>query len=388
MGFFPPQPAAVASTATRNVVFERRRMKYAAVLLIGTIALEAPRQGASSAVTKPATVRSGPVRADGRAVADAAGPFNALGATLFWGAWAYKFDRPRLERNLEVLSAAGVDYVRVLGSVGGASWEDRQTDPRWNDYDAIIAGMTDLAYDRYGMRVQWTLFGGAPFTPSGPAREALVDRFASMARGREHKIFAFEIANEAWQNGFGGPDGLAELRRLGKRLNDKTTVLVALSSPATGAACDTYAGSGARRDDAALRAELRQRRPDAAVAPSLEFPARVRCGMSRPASVDRPQQRTDRTRELGPGGRLAVQNCGGLRHDVSRRQCEPTCCTPGPVFAAEAQRTSRRSFSAMRISTSCRHSKRSPRLSAREALLCRRVWRTGRDMPQTRRPLR
>ena len=219
-------------------------MKYAAVLLIGTIALDAPRQGASSAVTKPAAVRSGPVRADGRAVADAAGPFNALGATLFWGAWAYKFDRPRLERNLEVLSAAGIDYVRVLGSVGGASWEDRQTDPRWNDYDAIIAGMTDLAYDRYGMRVQWTLFGGAPFTPSGPAREALVDRFASMARGREHKIFAFEIANEAWQNGFRGPDGLSELRRLGKRLSDKTTVLVALSAPATGAACDTYAGSG------------------------------------------------------------------------------------------------------------------------------------------------
>ena len=164
---------------------------------------------------------------------------------MFWGAWAYKHDRPRLERNLEVLSAAGVDYVRVLGSVGGASWVDRQTDSRWTDYDAIIAGMTDLAYDRYGMRVQWTLFGGAPFTPSGPAREALVDRFASMAQGREHKVFAFEVANEAWQNGFAGPEGLAELRRLGQRLNEKTPVLVALSSPARGAACATYAGAGA-----------------------------------------------------------------------------------------------------------------------------------------------
>ena len=66
-----------------------------------------------------------------------------------------------------------------------------------------------------------------------------------MARGREHKIFAFEIANEAWQNGFAGPEGLAELRRLGQRLNEKTPVLVALSSPARGAACATYAGSGA-----------------------------------------------------------------------------------------------------------------------------------------------
>ena len=66
-----------------------------------------------------------------------------------------------------------------------------------------------------------------------------------MAQGREHKVFAFEIANEAWQNGFGGPEGLAELRSLGKRLNDKTSVLVALSSPRNGEACATYAGSGA-----------------------------------------------------------------------------------------------------------------------------------------------
>jgi hypothetical protein len=228
-------------------------MKYAAVLLIGLIAFPLaglPRRSAlgakagASQASRRAAARVGPVRADGRAVADATGPFNALGATLFWGAWAYKFDRPRLERNLEVLSTAGIDYVRVLGSVGGASWEDRQTDPRWADYDAIVAGMTDLAYDRYGLRVQWTIFGGAPATPAGPSRQALVDRFASLARGREHKIFAFEIANEAWQNGFRGPDGLAELRSLGRRLNDKTTVLVALSSPSSRAACETYAGAG------------------------------------------------------------------------------------------------------------------------------------------------
>jgi hypothetical protein len=221
-------------------------MRYAVVLLIGLVVLEPGLRTAIGARQAPRSeARAGQVRLDGRAVADAAGPFNALGATLFWGAWAYKFDRARLERNLEVLGAAGVDYIRVLGSVGGATWEDRQTDPRWKDYDAIIAGMTDLAYDRYGMRVQWTIFGGAPFTPAGRARERLVDRFAVMARGREHKIFAFEIANEAWQNGFRGRDGLDELRRLGKRLNRRTPVLVALSSPAARAACETYAGAGA-----------------------------------------------------------------------------------------------------------------------------------------------
>ncbi|HUP38600.1 MAG TPA: hypothetical protein VM115_00660, partial [Vicinamibacterales bacterium] len=147
-------------------------MKFATVLLIGLTAFQAslPRRSADGAGLRAqsATARQaqGPVRAEGRAVADTAGPFNALGATMFWAAWAYKFDRSRLERNLEVLSAAGVDYVRVLGSVGGTSWEDRTTDPRWPDYDAIIAGMTDLAYDRYGLRTQWTIFGGAPFTPA------------------------------------------------------------------------------------------------------------------------------------------------------------------------------------------------------------------------------
>lgn len=214
-------------------------MRSLIIILIGLFALEP-----APVLTRRAVARTGAVRIQGRAVADAAGPFNALGATLFWGAWAYKSDRPRLERNLESLSAAGIDYVRVLGSVGGASWQDRQADPRWPDYDAIIAGLTDLAYDKYGVRVQWTLFGGAPFTPSGAVRQTLVDRFAMMARGREHKIFAFEIANEAYQNGFAGPEGLAELRALGKRLSDNTTVLVALSSPRSGAACATYAGAG------------------------------------------------------------------------------------------------------------------------------------------------
>ena len=234
-GLVPLHPAEAPRVRMEMTSGKKRMQQYVTVLLIGLLALEA------SALTP----REGPVRADGHAVADAKGAFNALGATLFWGAWGYKFDRPRLERNFGVLRAAGVDYVRVLGSVGGTGWEDRQTDPRWSDYDAIIAGMTDLAYDRYGLRVQWTLFGGAPFTPAGPAREALVDRFAALARGREHKLFAFEIANEAWQNGFPGPEGTSELRLLGARLAERTPVLVALSAPSTGEACATYAGAGA-----------------------------------------------------------------------------------------------------------------------------------------------
>jgi hypothetical protein len=66
-----------------------------------------------------------------------------------------------------------------------------------------------------------------------------------MARGREHKIFAFEIANEGSSNGFPDAEGIAELRRLGGRLNRQTSVLVALSDPSSTTMCELYAGSGA-----------------------------------------------------------------------------------------------------------------------------------------------
>ena len=158
-----------------------------------------------------------------RAVADAAGPFNALGATLFWGAWAYKFDRARLDRNLEALSGAGIDYIRVLGSVGGDSWEDRQTDPRWEDYDAIIAGVTDLAYDRYGVRVQWTLFGGrrSRRMPGPASRSSIGSRpWRAVASTRSSRS---KSPMKAGKMGFRAPKASRELRRLGKRLGDQTT---------------------------------------------------------------------------------------------------------------------------------------------------------------------
>ncbi|HXW03727.1 MAG TPA: hypothetical protein VD833_00730 [Vicinamibacterales bacterium] len=194
---------------------------------------------------------SGIVRGRGEAFADDRGPFLALGATLFWGPWGYKFDRARLDRHLQFLSERGVDYVRVLGQVGRPdsdsddSWSDRPIDPRWRDactgsssappscgtYDEVIAGFTDLAFDRYGLRVEWTIFGGTGFTPTPESRLALVDRLLAMSKGREHKIMHFEVANEFYHNGFEGPEGLAELRRLGRHLQERTMVPVALSAP-------------------------------------------------------------------------------------------------------------------------------------------------------------
>jgi hypothetical protein len=191
--------------------------------------------------------RTGLVHLDGRAVADDGGPFDAVGASLFWLAWGYKFDRTRLEANLQTLADAGVDYVRALGDVGPDGWTDRTIDPAWPDYDAVIAGATDLAYDRYGLRVEWTIFGGSRHVPTPEARRRLVDRVAAMARARPEKIFAIEVANESWQNGFEGDAGRREVRALGARLKGAVRNLVALSAPPndSGAACALYAGSAA-----------------------------------------------------------------------------------------------------------------------------------------------
>lgn len=201
-----------------------------------------------AAAETPTNRRAGPVRLDGRSLADDGGRFNALGASLFYGAWAYKHDRARLQRNLAKLSRSGFDYVRVLGVVGDAkapdSWDGRESDWRDPDYRKSIAGLTDLAYDSYGLRVEWTLIGdGQKNIPDAADRFRLIDTFLEMSRGREHKIIHFEIANEAWQNGFAGKEGERQLRELTKYLNDRTEVLVAASAGADeGQTARLYAG--------------------------------------------------------------------------------------------------------------------------------------------------
>jgi hypothetical protein len=180
--------------------------------------------------------RNGRVRLDGNALLDDDGHFLALGATMFWAAWGYKFDSARLEQNLQYLADNGFDYIRALGVVGDPAasdyWDGREIDDAWSDYDTVIAGLTDLAYDTYGLRVEWTLIGdGQVSVPSMGERYALVDRFLAMSSGREQKIMHFEIANESWQNGFSGSEGIDDLRELTSYMQDRTEILVAASAP-------------------------------------------------------------------------------------------------------------------------------------------------------------
>ena len=169
-------------------------------------------------------------------LADDSGPYLGLGASLFWAAWAYKFDPGKLEQNLQFLADSGFNYIRALGVVGDVDeedyWDGREIDFNWPDYDDVIAGVTDLAWDQYGLRVQWTLIGDGQVTvPSTEEKYALADAFLDMSKGREHKIVLLETANEYWLNGFPGDEGLGELRDLTAYLRAGTDILVAASAP-------------------------------------------------------------------------------------------------------------------------------------------------------------
>jgi hypothetical protein len=195
--------------------------------------------------TAQPTAKAEIVRSDQHAFVDDGGPFLARGASLLWALWGYEHDRARLARNLSTLREWGIDYIRVLGVVGAPgdrpacgpgvqncdSWRDRRLDPNAPGYAQNIAALTDWAYREYGIRVQWTIFGGTDYTPTPESRRAVVERFADMSKGREHTIFAFEVANESSHTGFPGEEGRNELRALARLLKSRTPNLVALSAP-------------------------------------------------------------------------------------------------------------------------------------------------------------
>lgn len=193
--------------------------------------------------TPPIVGRRGPVRLQGRTLVDDDGPFLGLGASLFWALWGEQHDPERLDRNLAWLAERGVDYVRILGQVGGVSWSDRLINPRASEYwltvDALLARLA-----RHGLRAQVTIFGEAGLLSSAE-RTALVRRWAERAAATPERFLLLEIANEHWSTGL---DDVDELRMLGAEASLRTTVLVALSATRTATAslmCAVYADSPA-----------------------------------------------------------------------------------------------------------------------------------------------
>jgi hypothetical protein len=236
-------------------------MATAALVLGLVVGLAGPAPAAA-----PASPRAGRVRIAGHSLTDDGGPFLGLGVSYFTALWRAKHDRQRLESDLAFLSRQGFNYYRLLSMVGhNSAWEGREIAPLsfvsragkrvtgWPDYWQELRDLVDLAHDRYGMRAQITIFADAQLMPAKEARiEHLRKLVAEVLPGREHKIIALEVANEAWQNGFPGADGVTDLREFAKYLNDRTEIPVAITSnhdwPEVGSARGfdgLYAGSSA-----------------------------------------------------------------------------------------------------------------------------------------------
>jgi len=166
----------------------------------------------------------------------------------------------------------------------------------WPDYWQQLTDLIDLAYDRHGMRTQITLFADAQLMPNEQDRREHMRRLlADVVRGREQKIILLEVANEAWQNGFPGEQGVADLRKFTKYLADRTEIPVATTSNHEADFAKLYGNSSA---DIATWHFSRDRRPNDSWKPvydcweigdQSEFP---------PASSNEP---------IGPGASVATE---------------------------------------------------------------------------------
>lgn len=188
--------------------------------------------------------RTGRVRVEQHCLVDENGPFLGVGVSYFTALWRCKYDRARLESDFEFLSRQGFNYYRMLSMVGhNAAWKGLEIAPvsfttregrpveAWPDYWRQIGELIDLAYDRYEMRTQITVFADAQLMPGKEERLDHMRRILEeVVPGREHKIILLEVANEAWQNGFPGDEGVADLREFAKFLSSRTEIPVAITS--------------------------------------------------------------------------------------------------------------------------------------------------------------
>jgi hypothetical protein len=179
------------------------------------------------------------VRLKGHSLGDDSGPFLGLGASYFQALRHAKYDRARLKSNLALFAAKGFNYVRIFSMV---SWDGLEIAPvsftnragrvvtAWPDYWQQFRDLLDLVA-QHGLRAELTLFADAQYVmPAKPVRQAHLDGILANLAGREPQILHLEVANEAWQNGFPGAQGIADLRAFTRHLADRTSVPVAITS--------------------------------------------------------------------------------------------------------------------------------------------------------------
>jgi hypothetical protein len=140
------------------------------------------------------------------------------------------------------------------------SWKDKEIAPSgftrkdgtpvaaWPDYWQQLRECIDAIYD-HGLLTELTIFADAQFVmPEKADRIKHMDAVLANLKGREHKVIMLEVANEAWQNGFPGQQGVADLREFARYLADRTQILVAITATPEGTDASIerlHAGSGA-----------------------------------------------------------------------------------------------------------------------------------------------
>lgn len=171
--------------------------------------------------------RTGRVRRAGRAFADDAGEYCALGATLFWAVWAARNDPAKLDANLRYLREKGVDFVRILLSVGAqGGWSDRQIDPNSPTWEADVRA-TLAAIGSAGLRASVTILGDYPNNAESVCRKAL-----RICEDYPETIQYIEVSNEGFQTWLGGS---ARFIAITRELAGSTNFLVASSCAQKGA---------------------------------------------------------------------------------------------------------------------------------------------------------
>jgi hypothetical protein len=216
-GMTPGHEWAAFQTARRGVIVPEGRWTLAKM-----IAHEKGEPEPAPVEPEPAARRTGLVSLEGRCFRDDGGRFMNLNCSAFTALYLHKFDRDRLEQNLKYLADHGFNSVRWLSNIGKAYFQDRPVDMRWPDHQQQMEQMVDLMYDKYGLRSQMVIFGGAgdEFCPTHEQERVLVDRCAAVYRGREHKFIFVEGGNESWQTGFNGVDGTNRLKDHVRRFRD------------------------------------------------------------------------------------------------------------------------------------------------------------------------
>lgn len=187
----------------------------------------------------PGSGRRGVVRLEGRAFADDAGPWLALGASEFPLLWLVRHEPDRAAARLRWYRACGVDYLRIFAEVGGPSWADRTIAPDDLGWESDVHGALELAA-HHGLRLAWTIFAGPPTVRASSWYQRTTTRLCALLAGSLPTVQMVEIRNEGE-----GPDD-ATMRACAAIVRAQLPgVPVALCGTPESDLSRFYAGSGA-----------------------------------------------------------------------------------------------------------------------------------------------